>query len=160
MYCHALCTLCCHNTVYHLQTYYCCVFYCILLPVVCWWCDCVPHYNALRYERTAAESQTLSAVKQELEKIDTILSNDVLILRDKIEEVNRKFECSRFAKDTSFMSLCTCITAQYIWLLCFLHDLTHASGLDTCTGSDLNMLKRNMSLQRWNFIKQLKQRSS
>lgn len=48
-----------------------------------------------RCKRTAAESHTLEAVRKELEKIDTILSNDVLILRDKIEEVNRVFESSR-----------------------------------------------------------------
>lgn len=56
----------------------------------------LPH----RYKRTTAESQTLAAVKKELEKIDTILSNDVLILRDKIEEVNRTFESSRYTVDS------------------------------------------------------------
>ena len=59
------------------------------------WCDCSQSLLQYRCKRTEAESQILEAVRKELEKIDTLLSNDVLILRDKIEEANREFESSR-----------------------------------------------------------------
>lgn len=138
---HFLCILYCISFVYSEAI-------CIMLKI---W-DCVQLLQ-YRYKRTAVESQTLAAVKIELEKIDTILSNDVLILRDKIEEVNRKFESSRFAVHSSpsmtsgMQSFAYCLhcISMYIYI---------------CIGSGSNMLKASMLLPSWNSIEQLKQKSS
>ena len=45
----------------------------------------------LRYKRTQAEAHTLSLVQKELSHLDTLLSADVAILRDKIEESSREY---------------------------------------------------------------------
>jgi len=44
-----------------------------------------------RYKRTQAEAHTLSLVQKELSHLDTLLSADVAILRDKIEESSREY---------------------------------------------------------------------
>ena len=49
-----------------------------------------------RYQRTTAEAKILTTVQVELDKIDLLLSNDVIILRNKIEDANRAFELARF----------------------------------------------------------------
>ena len=49
-----------------------------------------------RFEKTHTEAELLSSIKKELSKLDSFLSNDVFILRDKIEEANRKFESARW----------------------------------------------------------------
>ncbi|XP_032228387.2 RAB6-interacting golgin-like [Nematostella vectensis] len=45
----------------------------------------------LRYRKTQAEAKTLQLVQNELSHLDTLLSADVAILRDKIEEAARDF---------------------------------------------------------------------
>jgi RAB6-interacting golgin len=50
---------------------------------------------AERYQKTAAEAKILTSVQVELDKIDLLLSNDVFILRDKIETANKTFEAAR-----------------------------------------------------------------
>ena len=49
-----------------------------------------------RYQKTAAEAKILTTVQVELDKIDLLLSSDVTILRNKIEDANRAFESARF----------------------------------------------------------------
>ncbi|XP_020612357.1 RAB6-interacting golgin-like [Orbicella faveolata] len=44
-----------------------------------------------RYKRTQAEAHTLSLVQKELSHLDSLLSADVAILRDKIEESSREY---------------------------------------------------------------------
>ena len=44
-----------------------------------------------RYQKTQAEAQTLSLVQKELSHLDSLLSADVAILRDKIEESSREY---------------------------------------------------------------------
>ncbi|XP_058951218.2 RAB6-interacting golgin [Pocillopora verrucosa] len=44
-----------------------------------------------RYQKTQAEAHTLSLVQKELSHLDSLLSADVAILRDKIEESSRDF---------------------------------------------------------------------
>jgi len=44
-----------------------------------------------RYQRTQAEAHTLSLVQKELSHLDSLLSADVAILRDKIEESSREY---------------------------------------------------------------------
>lgn len=45
----------------------------------------------VRYQKTQAEAHTLSLVQKELSHLDSLLSADVAILRDKIEESSRDF---------------------------------------------------------------------
>ena len=147
-------------------------------------CDCSQSLLHYRCKKTVAESQTLEAVRKELEKIDTILSYDVLILRDKIEEVNRKFESSRLdCTHSTHTQLSCCLHVAWHPLLCTFYIslyvlvyivflfLIHTFILCKlrvcicvlnciCTESGLNMLKRSMLLPSWNSIKQLKQRNS
>ena len=47
------------------------------------------------YKQTQAEAHTLASVKQQLDKVDNLLSQDVSVLRDKIEEANRDYNNAR-----------------------------------------------------------------
>lgn len=149
----SLLSICLFSVLTHFLCILCCIFVyseaiCVMLKI---W-DCVQLLQ-YRYKRTAVESQTLAAVKKELEKIDTVLSNDVLILRDKIEEVNRKFEFSRFAVHSS--PSMTSGMQSFVFCLCCNSVYTYI-----CTGSGLNMLKASTLLPSWNSIEQLRQKSS
>ena len=48
-------------------------------------------FGLVRYQKTQAEAHTLSLVQKELSHLDSLLSADIAILRDKIEESSREY---------------------------------------------------------------------
>ena len=52
-------------------------------------------HETCRYKQTQAEAHTLASVKQQLDKLDNLLSQDVSVLRDKIEQANRDYNSAR-----------------------------------------------------------------
>lgn len=47
------------------------------------------------YKQSMAEAHTLASVKQQLDKLDCLVSHDVAVLRDKIENANREYDNAR-----------------------------------------------------------------
>ena len=48
-----------------------------------------------RYKQTQQESKTLQIVNQELSKLDNMISSEISILRERIEEANRQYNAAR-----------------------------------------------------------------
>ena len=48
-----------------------------------------------RYKQTQQESKTLQIVNQELSKLDNMISSEIGILRERIEEANRQYNAAR-----------------------------------------------------------------
>ena len=48
-----------------------------------------------RYKKSSREVETLKIVQQELTKLDNLLTEDVAILRKKIEETNKLYNSAR-----------------------------------------------------------------
>lgn len=48
------------------------------------------------YKQSMAEAHTLASVKQQLDKLDCLVSHDVAVLRDKIENANREYDNARW----------------------------------------------------------------
>ena len=49
-----------------------------------------------RYKQTQQESKTLAIVNQELTKLDNMISTEISVLRERIEEANRQYNASRY----------------------------------------------------------------
>ena len=49
-----------------------------------------------RYKQTQQESKTLAIVNQELTKLDNMISTEISILRERIEEANRQYNAARY----------------------------------------------------------------
>ena len=49
-----------------------------------------------RYQESRVESHKLERVQTELRRLDQLVTRDVTILRDKIEEAAREYNCARY----------------------------------------------------------------
>ena len=66
-----------------------------------------------RYLQSQAEVRKLHVVKEELDRLDFLVTRDVGILRNKIEEANREYNLARYAVAQSDLLLtCSLITVQ------------------------------------------------
>ena len=70
---------------------------------ICDWKSCVECLTPIittctryRYKQTQQESQTLTIVNQELSKLDHMISGEIGVLREKIEEANRQYNNDRW----------------------------------------------------------------
>ena len=59
-----------------------------------------------RYKQTQQESKTLQIVNQELSKLDNMISSEISILRERIEEANRQYNAARCV-----VCVCVCVCA-------------------------------------------------
>ena len=57
-----------------------------------------------RYKQTQQESKTLAIVNQELSKLDNMISSEINVLREKIEEANRQYNATR--------CVCVCVRVR------------------------------------------------
>ena len=64
-----------------------------------------------RYKQTQQESKTLQIVNQELSKLDNMISSEISILRERIEEANRQYNAAR----------CVVCVSLYVCVLCVCH---------------------------------------
>lgn len=54
------------------------------------------HWPTKRYLQSQAEVRKLHVVKEELGRLDCLVTQDVSILRDRIEEANRDYNAARY----------------------------------------------------------------
>ena len=54
------------------------------------------YYESCRYAKTQLEAKTLQSVREELTRLDSVLSRDVTILRNRIEEATRQYSAARY----------------------------------------------------------------
>lgn len=62
-----------------------------------------------RYKQTQQESKTLTVVNQELSKLDNMISSEISVLREKIEEANRQYNVARCVPVCLCVSMCMLI---------------------------------------------------
>lgn len=60
-----------------------------------------------RYKQTQQESKTLTVVNQELSKLDNMISSEISVLREKIEEANRQYNAARYC-------VCVCVWGVHV----------------------------------------------
>ena len=53
-------------------------------------------WHCCRYKQSQMEAKTLQLVKRELDHVDDLVTRDVSVLRDKIEDANRDYNLARY----------------------------------------------------------------
>ena len=66
-----------------------------------------------RYKQSQMEAQTLQLVKRELDHVDHLVTRDVSVLRDKIEDANREYNLARYS--FAYLAVCVCVRGR-VWV--------------------------------------------